>query len=182
MFELLIIAFSLGLDAFSLAVSFGMYQKECTLPSKLRITFSFGLFQFLMPILGFVIGGNLIHFIDRYDHWIVFLILFLVGCKMIFDSLQADDIKKSVDISTGIPLLIASIATSLDAFAVGISFALLKRELFFSSIVIGITAAMMSWIGVNFGNHIGRNWIKKPEFIGGIVIIAIGIKSLIQGL
>ena len=98
------------------------------------------------------------------------------------DGFKPEETKKNIDISSGIPLIIASIATSIDAFGVGISFAFLKKEVIVSSLVIGLVAGFMSWIGVNFGSHIGKNWIKKPELIGGIAIIAIAIKSLMQGL
>jgi len=182
MVELFIIAFSLGLDAFSLAVSFGMCQNVCSVRSKFRISFSFGFFQFLMPILGFILGRSFLRIVDRYDHWIVFFILLLVGGKVLIDGFKPEETKKNIDISSGIPLIIASIATSIDAFGVGISFAFLKKEVIVSSLVIGLVAGFMSWIGVNFGSHIGKNWIKKPELIGGIAIIAIAIKSLMQGL
>lgn len=182
MIELFIIALSLSLDAFSLAVSFGMCHSACPLKSKLRISLSFGFFQFIMPILGYWLGGSVSHWIDRWDHFIVFGILSLVGGKMLFDAFKIEDNKNNTDISRGYSLILASIATSLDAFAVGISFALLKRELFFSSILIGITAAMMSFLGVNFGSHIGKKWIKRPELFGGLAILGIGIKTLLQGL
>ena len=84
--------------------------------------------------------------------------------------------------SQGLPLLFASLVTSIDAFAVGISFALLHKEYVFSSLFIGLVAASLSYLGVTFGSHIGKNWMKRPELIGGLAIIAIGIKTLLQGL
>lgn len=93
MIELFMIAFSLALDAFSLAVTFGMTKVTCSMPSKLRISFSFGFFQFIMPILGFWLGSKMIHFVNQYAHWIVFLILCLVGGKMLLDSFKKEEEK-----------------------------------------------------------------------------------------
>lgn len=182
MIELWLIACSLALDAFSLAVSFGMTQATCKLSSKIRISLSFGFFQSLMTLLGFWLGSSMSGLVDQWDHWIVFLILFLVGFKMIQDGTKKEEEKSTIDRSTGFPLLFASVATSIDAFAVGISFALLKHEIYFSSLVIGLVAFSFSLVGVSFGAHIGKNWIKRPELIGGLAIIAIGIKTLLQGL
>lgn len=182
MIELTMIAFSLALDAFSLAVSLGMSSIKSTQGLKVRISLSFGFFQFMMPILGYWMGQGIAHWIDKWDHWIVFFILFMVGGKMILDSFQKEEKKELFDRSKGLPLLLASVATSIDAFAVGISFALLHKEYIFSSIFIGLVAASLSYVGVSFGSHIGKNWIKRPELIGGLAIIMIGFKTLLQGL
>lgn len=182
MIELLAIAFSLALDAFSLAVSFGMTRTKCCLASKIRISSSFGFFQFLMPLLGYWLGSSIAGFVDRYDHWLVFLILLFVGAKMIEEGVKKEEKKVTIDMSVGYPLLLASLACSIDAFAVGISFALLRHEIFFSSLVIGIIAFALSFLGVSYGTTIGKKWIKKPELLGGLVVIAIGIKTLLQGL
>jgi len=182
MIEILMIAFSLALDAFSLAVSFGMTQIHDKMSSRIRISFSFGFFQFIMPILGFLLGSGLERFVDQWDHWIVFGILTLVGSKMIFDGFNKEEDKEAVDMSLGLPLLFASIATSIDAFAIGISFALLKKEILFPSTIIGIVTAILSFMGVSFVSHICKNWIKRPELIGGLAILLIGFKTLLQGL
>jgi putative Mn2+ efflux pump MntP len=182
MIELLFIAFSLALDAFSLAVSFGMTQISCNLSSKLRISLSFGFFQFIMPIFGYLIGSRMARMVDRWDHWIVFGILSLIGFKMIRDGLQKDKENKPGNMRLGFPLLLASIETSIDAFAIGISFALLKKEILISSVVIGIVTFSLSYIGATFGAHIGKKWITRPEVIGGLAIFLIGIKTLLQGL
>jgi putative Mn2+ efflux pump MntP len=182
MVEILLIACGLALDAFSLAVSYGMCHAKSKLSSKIRISLSFGFFQMFMPILGFWLGKGISRFVNRFDHWIVFLILAIVGTKMISDGVNQDESKEKVDISKGVPLLLASLATSIDAFAVGISFALLKKGYLFPAIIIGIVTTALSFFGVSFGSHVGKNWIKRPELIGGAAIIAIGVKSLIQGL
>ncbi|MDI9594478.1 MAG: manganese efflux pump MntP family protein [Atribacterota bacterium] len=180
MFEILVIAFGLGLDAFSLAVAFGMCQKVCTLNTRFRLSLSFGLFQFFMPLAGFYAGLKVARFTESIDHWIVFAILSFVGGKMIYEALSKDDNETMVDISRGIPLLIASVATSIDALAVGFSFALLKDGILFPAIIIGIVASIMTFVGVTFGYRVGRKYISKPEVVGGIAIVLIGFKALLE--
>ena len=180
MLEILVIAFGLGLDAFSLAVAFGMCQKVCTLNTRFRLSLSFGLFQFFMPLIGFYAGLRVARFTESIDHWIVFAVLSLVGGKMVYEALNNDKNQVMVDISRGIPLLVASIATSIDALAVGFSFALLKDGILLPAVIIGVVASIMTFIGVTFGHRVGRKYISKPEIIGGIAIIIIGFKTLLE--
>lgn len=180
MLEILVIAFGLGLDAFSLAVAFGMCQKVCTLNTRFRLSLSFGLFQFFMPLIGFYAGLRVARFTESIDHWIVFAVLSLVGGKMVYEALNNDKNQVMVDISRGIPLLVASIATSIDALAVGFSFALLKDGILLPAVIIGVVASIMTFVGVTFGHRVGRKYISKPEIIGGIAIIIIGFKTLLE--
>ncbi len=180
MFEILVIAFGLGLDAFSLAVAFGMCQKVCTLNTRFRLSLSFGLFQFFMPLAGFYAGLRVARFTEAIDHWIVFAILIFVGGKMIYEALNKDNNESMVDISRGVPLLIASVATSIDALAVGFSFALLKDGILIPAIIIGVVASIMTFVGVTFGHRVGRKYISKPEVVGGIAIVIIGFKILLE--
>ena len=180
MLEILVIAFGLGLDAFSLAVAFGMCQKVCTLNTRFRLSLSFGLFQFFMPLIGFYAGLRVARFTESIDHWIVFAVLSLVGGKMVYEALNNDQDQVMVDISRGIPLLVASIATSIDALAVGFSFALLKDGILLPAVIIGVVALIMTFMGVTFGHRVGRKYISKPEIIGGIAIIIIGFKTLLE--
>jgi len=179
-FEILVIAFGLGLDAFSLAVAFGMCQKVCTFNTRFRLSLSFGLFQFFMPLIGFYAGLRVARFTESIDHWIVFAVLSLVGGKMVYEALNNDQDQVMVDISRGIPLLVASIATSIDALAVGFSFALLKDGILLPAVIIGVVASIMTFVGVTFGHRVGRKYISKPEIIGGIAIIIIGFKTLLE--
>ena len=182
MFEILVIAIGLGLDAFSLAVAFGMCQKVCTLSTRFRLSLSFGLFQFFMPLIGFYTGLRVARFTESIDHWIVFAVLSLVGGRMIGEALTKDDKETVVDISRGFPLLVASVATSIDALAVGFSFALLKDGIVLPAIIIGLVASVMTFIGVTFGHRVGRKYVSKPGVVGGIVIIIIGFKTLLEHL
>jgi len=181
--ELLFLAFGLGLDAFSVAVAFGMCQGACSLGAKLRLSLSFGGFQFLMPLLGFLAGERTARLVQSFDHFVVLGILSLVGGKMIFEGLARKNPKDSPDLSRGLPLLLASLATSLDALAVGFSFALLQGGVFLEALVIGIFAFFMTYSGVSFGHRMRAGKIfSKPEVFGGIVIILIGLKIFLEHL
>jgi len=179
-FEIFVIAFGLGLDAFSLAVAFGMCQKVCTLNTRFRLSLSFGLFQFFMPLVGFYAGLRVARFTESIDHWIVFFVLGFVGGKMIYEALSKEESETMVDISRGVPLLIASIATSIDALAVGFSFALLKDGILFQAVIIGVIASVMTFVGITLGHRVGRKYIAKPEVVGGIAIILIGFKAFLE--
>lgn len=180
--EIIILAVGLGLDAFSLAVVFGVCRGICPLDARLRLSLSFGFFQFFMPLIGFYAGLRVARFIGAIDHWVVFGVLGFIGGKMIFEAFNKDKNEAVNDISRGIPLLLASIATSIDALAVGFSFALLRDGVFIPAIIIGIVASIMTFIGVSFGHRIGRKYVSKPEIIGGIAIIFIGFKTLLEHL
>ncbi len=181
--ELVLLAFGLGLDAFSVALAFGMCQRVCPLGAKLRLSLSFGIFQFLMPLLGFLVGANIAEFIATFDHFVALGILTFVGLKMILEGLSRDDQETLPDFSRGLPLLLASLATSLDALAVGFSFALLKSTVLFEALVIGIFAFTMTYLGVSSGYRM-RRWMlfAKPEVFGGIVLILIGLKVFLEHL
>ncbi|NLJ50166.1 MAG: manganese efflux pump [Candidatus Atribacteria bacterium] len=153
-----------------------MCQKVCTLNTRFRLSLSFGLFQFFMPLVGFYAGLRVARFIESIDHWIVFMVLSFVGGKMIYDALSKNEGETMVDISQGIFLLVASIATSIDSLAVGFSFALLKDGILFPAFIIGVIASIMTFVGVTFGYQVGRKYISNPEVVGGIAIILIGLK------
>jgi len=133
-----------------------------------------------MPLIGFYAGLRVARFTESIDHWIVFAVLSLVGGKMVYEALNNDQDQVMVDISRGIPLLVASIATSIDALAVGFSFALLKDGILLPAVIIGVVASIMTFVGVTFGHRVGRKYISKPEIIGGIAIIIIGFKTLLE--
>jgi len=184
LFTILVIAISLGLDAFSVALAFGMCQTDyCTQESKIRLSLSFGFFQFIMPLLGYWVGFSLTELVDKWDHWLVFFALSTIGIKMIWDTFETEEIpKKKTDISRGWSLLIASVATSIDALAVGFSFAFLRYEVLSSSLLIGVTAFFMSYIGSHMGHKIGKRFFSKPEWIGGIALVLLGVRFLLDGL
>ena len=181
MLETLIIAIGLGLDAFSLATAFGMCQKTCPQDAKLRLSFSFGAFQFFMPLVGFGIGLQVAQLISSFDHWVVLGTLSLVGGKMIYEGWKKDDDTPFVDFSQGWPLLFASLATSIDALMVGFSFALMDKNIWFSALIIGIVALLMTYLGVSLGHKI-RGIFSSPEVVGGIAIVLVGLKIFLEDL
>lgn len=181
--ELLLLAFGLGLDAFSVAVAFGMCQRVCPFSAKLRLSLSFGSFQFFMPLLGFFAGEKIAQLVASFDHFVVLGILTLIGLRMIREGFSQDNPATSPDLSRGLPLLFASLATSLDALAVGFSFALLRDTVLFEALVIGVFAFAMTYLGVSFGHRIQkRAFLTKPEVFGGIVLILIGFKIFFEHL
>ncbi len=180
--ELFAIAVSLGLDAFSVAVAFGMCHRVCLWREKARLSLSFGLFQFFMPLLGFFLGVKVSDFFDAFDHWIVLGILGFLGSKMIYEGFARRSECEFPDLSRGIPLFFASLATSLDAFAVGLSFALLERAILSSAFFIGVVASIMTYLGASLGYRLRKGILTKPEIIGGIVLWLIGIKIFWESL
>lgn len=181
--ELLLLAFGLGLDAFSVAVAFGMCQKGCPSGAKLRLSLSFGIFQFFMPLLGFFAGEKVAALVTAFDHFVVLGVLAFVGTKMILEGLTRNETESFPDLSRGLPLLFASLATSIDALAAGFSFALLRGGVLFEALIIGAFAFLMTYFGVSFGHRMRAGEIvSKPEVLGGIVLILIGLKVFLEHL
>jgi len=181
--ELAFLAFGLGLDAFSVAVAFGMCQKTCPVGARLRLSLAFGAFQFFMPLLGFLAGAKVTNIVASFDHFVVLGILSSVGVKMVAEGLRRDETRPFPDLSRGWPLLFASLATSIDALAVGFSFALLQERVLFEAMVIGIFAFSMTYLGVSFGHQVQRRAVfSRPEVFGGIVLILIGFKVFFEHL
>jgi len=181
--SILFIAVGLGMDAFAVAIGAGVVIRKLSFGHVFRLSFHFGLFQFLMPIIGWLAGRTISDYIINYDHWIAFFLLVLIGGKMIWDAFKKDDGKiAQADPTKGISLIILSIATSIDALAVGLSLAFLNITILYPSIVIGIVAAIMTIIGILFGKGLGRIGGKKVGILGGLILIGIGIKILIEHL
>jgi manganese efflux pump family protein len=178
--EILFISISLAMDAFAVSICAGTNELTKGKRPTFRLSFHFGLFQFFMPVIGWFLGSGVYKYIEVYDHWIVLGLLSFVGIKMIKSGFDKNaDIKKG-DLSKGMNLIVLSFATSLDALAVGISFAMLQTGIWFPSIIIGIVTATLSVIGVQLGNKLGAKFGKKMEITGGIILILIGIRILIE--
>ncbi len=182
MFDISVIAFGLGLDAFSLAVAFGMCHNVCTLDMRFRLAFSFGFFQFFMPLAGFFTGMQIAALVEAFDHWLVLAVLGSVGLKMVRDALSKENGIPPVDFSRGLPLLFASVATSIDALAVGFSLALISDRIILPAFIIGVVACCMTLVGVEVGNRVGRRFVSRPELVGGLAIVAIGVKIFLEGI
>jgi putative Mn2+ efflux pump MntP len=175
---LLGLSVGLAMDAFAVAVATGMVLDTVTPRHVFRLGFHFGLFQFMMPIIGWLAGSQLAGNIKAYDHWVAFLLLAYVGGKMLWEARSNERDENRADPTRGLKMVSLSVATSLDALAVGVSMALLGVSVWLPSVVIGIVAATLTAIGIGFGRRIGSRWGRWAEVAGGLVLIAIGLKVL----
>jgi putative Mn2+ efflux pump MntP len=182
-FTLLGIAVGLAMDAFAVAVGVSSALKDVSRRQYFRLSWHFGLFQALMPLLGWLLGRFAAGIVEAIDHWIAFAILALLGIKMILEALKpSEDKKMPIDPTRGMTLILLSLATSIDAFAVGLSLALLGTEIFTAAAVIGVVACVMTLVGMRFGKFLGR-WIGSgAEIFGGVVLIFLGVKFLLEQL
>lgn len=170
------------MDAFAVSITNGITIKYLRINNALKIAIFFGSFQAFMPLVGWLAGLSLRDFISGIDHWIAFGLLSLIGCKMIYESIKIKSSEKKVDPLNVYVLLMLSLATSIDALAVGVSFAFLKISIVTPIIVIGIVTFLLSFLGVFVGNKSGHFFENKIEIIGGLILIGIGIKILVEHL
>jgi putative Mn2+ efflux pump MntP len=175
-----ILAVGLGVDAFSVAIGIGATNDKKSWAPVLRLAAAFGVFQFVMPIIGWLAGLTVVEIIASFDHWIAFALLALVGGKMIWEGFGKESDEEKGDQTRGWPLLLLSIATSIDALAVGFSFSILKNPILFPAVIIGIVCFIMTIIGMIFGKALAKIFGKKVEIFGGLVLIAIGVKILVD--
>ncbi len=173
----LLLAPSLGMDAFAVALGVGAVTPNSVRP-LFRLSFHFGLFQFLMPVIGWLAGNAVQQYIEAYDHWIVFLLLTWVGSRMIRSTWSGNETVVANDPTRGANLVLLSIATSIDALAVGLSLSMLRADLLLPSIFIGVVAAVMTLTGMLLGRRLQAVWGKRAELLGGVVLIAIGLRVL----
>ncbi len=183
MLEIFLIALGLSVDAASVAVTLGLDEKKAILKNSLLTGLFFGSFQAVMPLIGWLSGNIFKELITNYDHWLAFILLFLIGIRMIILSLKEKntETRKNEKISLK-RLLLLAIATSIDAFVVGISFSFLKIDVFRSIVVIGTTTFLLSFLGYVFGKKLSRRFGKRAKVFGGIVLILIGLKILLEHL
>ena len=180
MIILLLIAIGLSMDAFAVSISFGTQKRTNHFETALLLACVFGGFQAMMPALGFFLGKYLSTWLSGFDHWIAFILLSLIGLKMIQDFLAPESDDSPHTNLTFLTLTSLGIATSIDAFAVGITFAFVKISLLWGVIVIGITTFLFSLIGVYFGKKLSHIFGKKMELVGGLILIGIGLKILLE--
>ena len=180
--SIIFIAFGLAMDAFAVSIFSGITIKNLKIKHALKIALFFGLFQAFMPVIGWLSGVSLKKYISGIDHWIVFILLLIIGIKMIYESFQIKPDDQKINPLAVYTLLILSIATSIDALAVGISFAFLEISIIAPVIVIGIITFLLSFSGVLIGDK-GRHFFEnRIEIVGGIILIGIGIKILLEHL
>ena len=179
--ELLILAVGLAMDAFALAVCKGLSLRTLKLQQALLVGVWFGLFQALMPALGWLLGSAFSGLVQSVDHWMAFVLLSIIGGNMIREGLQGDDENCDPSLSFGVMLLLA-VATSIDALAVGITFAFLNVSILLAVALIGVVTFTISAVGVKMGNLFGARYKSMAEFFGGAVLILIGLKILLEHL
>ena len=180
-FDLFVIALALSMDAFAVAICKGLSVKKVGAKHILTAGVYFGGFQALMPLIGFVLGYKFERFIVSVDHWIAFVLLAVIGGNMIKEALvgEDDEVNDSFSFKTMLPL---ALATSIDALAVGISFAFLGVDIVTAALLIGVTTFVISGAGIVVGNIFGAKYKSKAELAGGIVLILIGLKILLEHL
>lgn len=184
---ILFIAVGLSMDAFAVAVTNGFSMKRVKLKDSLKIAAFFGGFQALMPIVGYLSGMSFRNYMSAYAHWIAFILLSIIGGKMIYESKIIDKAEKDrdkcdTDGTRTIVLIGLAIATSIDALAVGLSLALLVDNIIYPALFIGAVTFLLSFVGVYIGKKFGNYFENKIEIVGGIILIVIGLKILIEKL
>ena len=173
------IAVGLAMDAFAVSIAAGLTLGKVTFRPIFRLAWHFGLFQFLMPILGWLAGSTVSRYVAAFDHWLAFGLLAFIGGKMIYDAFAGHSDKPKANPTKGWMLILLSIATSIDAFAVGLSMAFLGVPVLLPSIVIGFVAMTFTAVGIILAGRLFRNWGRYAYAIGGIVLIGIGLRVLV---
>lgn len=183
MLNILAIALALAMDAFAVAIATGVRLKRVTLRQFFRLAWHFGLFQALMPVIGWTAGLTVRDAIERYDHWIAFALLAYVGGNMIREAFKLEkDARRQNDPTRGLTLVMLSVATSIDALAVGLTIAMLKVPIWTPALIIGLVAGAFTVAGLHLGKSVGSAERLSPiaEVLGGVVLLGIGVKILME--
>ena len=185
LFELFLIALGLSMDAFAVSICKGLSVQKLQLKHMVLAGVYFGVFQAVMPLIGYVLGSQFQSYIVNVDHWIAFVLLALIGGKMLWDAFHEDDEELSCPADGKLDLrelVMLAVATSIDALAVGITFAFLRVDILTSVGLIGVTTFALSIVGVAVGHRFGARYEKPATVAGGIVLILIGLKILLEHL
>lgn len=180
--ELLLIAIGLSMDAFAVSIGKGLSVQRIKLRHSLSVGVWFGGFQALMPIAGYFLGVSFASMVENIDHWIAFVLLGLIGFNMIREALHSDECEEHNPDFSIRSMFVLAVATSIDALAIGISFAFLQVKIWSAASIIGITTFILSIVGLRIGNIFGCRYKSKAEIVGGAVLIIIGTKILIEHL
>ncbi len=179
---ILIIALGLSMDAFAVSIVSGASYKRLKIKHALRIALFFGGFQAIMPLIGYMAGLSIKAYIGLYDHWVAFGLLSAVGSKMIYESFKISSAEDNFNPSKILILLILSVATSIDALAIGITLSFLRISLVTAVVIIGLVTFILSYLGVFIGKRFGHFFENKIEAIGGAILIGLGLKILFEHL
>jgi putative Mn2+ efflux pump MntP len=180
--EIVFIALGLAMDACAVAVGCGASGQARGARAGLRLAFHFGLFQFMMPVIGWAIGVSIAHIVAAWDHWIAFALLVFVGARMIRAGFSPTVNNWTSDPSRGFTLVMLAFATSIDALAIGLSLAMLSVSIWYPSVVIGVVTVGVSMGGFQFGSALGVRFGKRMEIAGGMILCLIGLRILIAHL
>ncbi len=186
-FAVFLIAVSLAMDAFAVSVTNGIMIRDFRRRHAVKMGLYFGAFQFIMPIAGYVLGSGFQRFISAYDHWVAFILLAAIGTNMLIESFKKEDGESmeatAAEMLKCSKLTLLAVATSIDALAVGISFAVVGgTNIFINAAIIGAVAFVISYCGGMFGKKLGEVFKKSAERLGGVILIGIGVKILIEHL
>lgn len=182
--DILMIAVALAMDAFTVALAVGLHlsARGRVAPRQyFRLSFHFGLFQFLMPVIGWAAGTTVRQYIESFDHWVAFALLSYIGLKMIREARRHDEYARE-DPTRGSSLIILSVATSIDALAMGLSLALLGVGIIYPAVIIGVVAAAFTYSGLYLGRRLGVRWRAKIAVVGGLILVGIGVKIVLEHL
>ena len=179
--ELIITSFGVSMDAFATSICKGLTLKKITLKNCVIVGLYFGLFQAIMPLIGYLLGSLFGDIIVKFDHWVAFVLLGIIGANMLVEAFSSEEDNDCCDLSFKVMLPLA-VATSIDALAVGITFAFLKVNIIISIILIGVITFGMSFIGVKLGCKFGIKYEKNAQILGGIILIVMGLKILLSHL
>lgn len=178
---ILLLAFAMSTDAFAVAICKGVSLKVPRLIDALKVGILFGFIEAITPILGWVLGYIAVQYIEKWDHWIIFILMFFLGSRMIYNSFKKEEnLPDEPQNSSLIILILTAISTSIDAFVVGVSLALASVNIAFAAGLIGLVTCIMVTIGILLGKKIGCFIGRKAELLGGLVLITIGIVTLYQ--
>jgi putative Mn2+ efflux pump MntP len=180
--EIVLIALGLAMDAFAVTLGCAASGEARGVRAGLRLSFHFGLFQFLMPVAGWAVGVRIERLVSAWDHWIAFALLVFVGVRMIRAGLHPSLEPRSFDPSRGLRVVMLALATSIDAFAIGLSLAMLRISIWYPSVVIGVVTLGVSMAGFQFGTKLGARLGKRMEIAGGAVLCLIGLRILVSHL
>ena len=184
LFLVISVALALAMDAFAVSIGLSVLPDGLKKSQRLRLAFFFGFFHFLMALIGWLVGQGFLDYIRDVDHWVAFGLLLLIGGKMVAESFRNKGSAKKVsdNATRSVTLIMLSIATSIDVLAVGISLAAIQQKILYPSIIIGVVAFVMTYVGTKLGPVIGKMAGKMAELFGGLVLIIIGIKILVEHL
>jgi putative Mn2+ efflux pump MntP len=184
MISIFLIGLSLSLDAFAVSISSGISDRGLKSFHILRASLFFGAFQFIMPVIGWLLGNAFVSYIEAFDHWIASVLLAFIGGKMLVGAMPRKNregaAKKCVDLQSLGNLFILAVATSIDALAVGLSFSMVNRNVYIPALIIGCITFGVCFLGFQFGKKVGLVFEAGSQIVGGVILIGIGVKILLE--